>query len=171
MKTANGPAHCNQCKRWSACKARQNRHRNASGFSGTRRFSCRFWPVFCPWPPPGQGVANLHSPAFLQAIACVKIGCPIPKMAVIFLFFYSFFCREFPLLPVPVRESPGRQAWGNHLDVLPSISRRRCAVIRRAPTSLERGALLLRCRLGHHFGPSIAARADRTAFPRDGYGL
>src|SRR5208282_4968251 len=65
--------------------------------------------------PRARGLPTCTRLTFMQAIACVKIGCPIPKMAVIFLFFYSFFCREFPLLPVPVRESPGRQAWGNHL--------------------------------------------------------
>src|SRR5208282_3039138 len=44
MKTANGSAHCKQCKRLSACKARQNRRRNASAFSGVRRLFCGFWP-------------------------------------------------------------------------------------------------------------------------------
>jgi|SRR5208282_4641304 len=93
MKTANGPAHCNQCKRLSTRKARRNRHRNASALSGTRGFSCGFWPVF------GVGHHRDSVPATctrlkkMQAIACVKMGCPGHQLAVLSLFFYSFFCH------------------------------------------------------------------------------
>jgi len=95
METANGSAHCDQCKRLSIRKHGRIAKEMHTLFLAISVFLVVFGRFLGVGHHLARGLPTCTRLKKMQAIACVKIGCPALKMVVLSPFFLLFFLSRW----------------------------------------------------------------------------